>query len=54
MSLSHLTRYRVYSSRTKSTFLCIVAARSRGAALRVAKAMFYLTRTAHAVEEVAK
>ena len=52
MSLSHLTRYRVYRSDKSRDFLCTVAATSRRDAVRIARDNgLRVERTGRAVEE---
>jgi hypothetical protein len=46
-----MTRFLVYSGRTKRTYLCVVAARDKVHALKVARQMFNLTKKAFAMEE---
>lgn len=46
-------RYLVFRSREARNYLCVCAARDGGHALRIARRMFRLARTAHAVKEVA-
>lgn len=46
-----LRRFYVYRSGDSRSFLCVCAARDRRHALRIARQMFRLTRTAFAVEE---
>ena len=52
MSLSHLTRYLIYSSDKAAAHKCVVAAMSKREALRIARDHgLHLSRTASAVEE---
>lgn len=46
-----LDRYLVYRSAESAHFLCVAAARSARHALEIARQMFRLTRTAHAIPE---
>ena len=48
---SPLRRYLVYRSRKSRGYLCVCAARDRRHALRIARQMFTLERTAFAVPE---
>jgi hypothetical protein len=46
-----MTRYLIYRSADAREYLCVCAARNRAHALKIARRMFRLTRTAPAVEE---
>lgn len=46
-----LARYRVYRSPASRTYLCVCAARDRRHALRIARQLFVLPRTAYALPE---
>ena len=46
-----MTRFLVYRSKTAKHFLCICAARDRKHALKIARRMFTLDRTAFAIPE---
>lgn len=50
-TLAHLTRFRVYRERDSRQFLCIAAARDAKHAIKIARQMFRLTRTAWATPE---
>lgn len=51
MSLTHLTRYLVFRSKESRDFLCVCAARDSKHALRIARQIFTLSRTASAIPE---
>ncbi len=44
-------RWRIYTGERGRDFLCIVAARTREAAMKTARSMFQLNRKAYAVQE---
>jgi hypothetical protein len=46
-----MKRFLVFSSRTRSTHLCVCMARDRRHALAVARQLFTLKRDAYAVQE---
>ena len=50
-SLAHLTRFKIYRSAKSRDFLCIVAARDGRHALKIARSIFTLDRTAKAIRE---
>lgn len=45
------SRYLVFRSREARNYLCVCEARDGGHALTIARRLFRLTRTAHAVKE---
>lgn len=45
-------RFRVYRSSAARTYLCVCSARDRRHALKIARRMFRLEKTAYAVSEV--
>jgi hypothetical protein len=51
MTTQTLRRFRVYKERTSREYLCVAAARDGRHALKIARQMFHLTRTAYAVPE---
>jgi hypothetical protein len=51
MSDQPLTRFLVFRSHESRDFLCVAAARDRKHALRIARQIFRLSRTARAVPE---
>jgi hypothetical protein len=46
-----LRRWKIYTGQRGRDFLCIVAARTREAAMKTARSMFHLNRAAYAVQE---
>jgi hypothetical protein len=49
--LPPVRRWKIYTGERGRDFLCIVAARTRDAAMKTARSMFQLTRKAYAVQE---
>ena len=44
-------RFLIFKSRERKTWLCVVAARDKRHALTIARRIFYLSRSAFALEE---
>lgn len=51
--MNQTVRYLVFRSAASRNYLCVCAARSATHAIRIARRMFRLERTAHAVKEAA-
>ena len=47
-----MKRFLIYRSDTAKHFLCICSARDKAHALKIARQIFFLSRTAYAVPEV--